>query len=232
MKLLDVGLVASNMLVLVASSSPTGSRTTGSFTTVERQLTPNKSLAEGEIDRLVQLDVSVIKDGESRELGVLTLGLFGSELPRTTANFAWACENRYANSTFHRVIDGFMAQGGDFTRHDGTGGESMFDGAKFEDESFVYHHDLPGALSMANAGPNTNGSQFFITFVETKYLDGHHVVFGCLVDGMSTLRQLETRGSDSGKPDGTLVINTCKVVDLPADKSSKCFDTSEIKTDL
>ena len=103
----------------------------------------------------------------------------------------------FKGSSFHRVISGFMAQGGDFTNGNGTGGESIY-GAKFADENFVEKHTERGDLSMANAGPNTNGSQFFMTFGPTPHLDGGHVVFGRVVDGFELLDAMEKVGSNTG----------------------------------
>lgn len=157
------------------------------------------ALAEPEITEKVFFDVQ-IGDGEVQRIN---MGLFGKTVPKTVENFKQLCNHEkgfgYKNSIFHRVIPGFMLQGGDFTNHNGTGGKSIY-GEKFADENFTLKHDTEFMLSMANAGPNTNGSQFFITTVTTPWLDGRHVVFGKVLDEDSkkVVKAVEAVGSNSG----------------------------------
>nr|KIR50619.1 peptidyl-prolyl cis-trans isomerase [Cryptococcus bacillisporus CA1280] len=147
--------------------------------------------------------------------GRITFKLFDDVVPKTAQNFRELCTGQngfgYAGSGFHRVIPQFMLQGGDFTNHNGTGGKSIY-GNKFADENFKLRHDRPFLLSMANAGPNTNGSQFFITTVVTSWLDGKHVVFGEVASGQELVKKIESYGSDSGKPKAKITITASGTV--------------------
>ncbi len=174
-------------------------------------------------DMKAYFDISI----NGKIVGRLNFVLFAKECPRTALNFYHLCKGdkndangnklHYKGSKFHRIIPGFMSQGGDIVNGNGTGSISIY-GKQFGDENFVFSHDQAGLLSMANRGPNTNGSQFFITAADCGWLDGKHVVFGKITDGMSVLNSIEFNGSSSGKPKAEVVIEDCGVLEAEAEK--------------
>ena len=175
--------------------------------------------SQGKVTEKVYFDVSI----GDQPAGRIVIGMFGDDVPKTVQNFVSLCTGErgvgqlgkplsFKGSIFHRVIPQFMLQGGDFTNANGTGGESIY-GEKFPDENFKFAHDSPGVLSMANSGPNTNGSQFFITTIKTDWLDGKHVVFGRVVEGLEVVRKVEAQGSQSGRTRKPVTIIDCGKVE-------------------
>ncbi len=178
-----------------------------------------QSSTDAKVTDKVYFDVSI----GDQPAGRIVIGLFGEDVPKTVSNFRALCTGEkgvgnsgkplhFKGSSFHRIIPQFMIQGGDFTMGNGTGGESIY-GEKFDDENFKLKHDSVGVLSMANAGPNTNGSQFFITTVLTPHLDGRHVVFGRVVEGLDVVKKIEAVGSQSGTPRQPVTITACGTVE-------------------
>ncbi|CAL9039254.1 unnamed protein product [Musa banksii] len=187
--------------------------------------------AEGKRNPRSYMDVSIGGEVEGR----IVVELFADVVPRTAENFRALCTREkgvgphtgvplhFKGSCFHRVIKGFMIQGGDISAGDGTGGESIY-GLKFEDENFVLKHERKGMLSMANSGPNTNGSQFFITTTRTSHLDGKHVVFGKVLKGMGVVRSIEhTPVGDADCPTVDVVISDCGELPEGADDGVSNF---------
>jgi len=197
--------------LLRAWLTPTVQPTKAMFAHTASNFSPPLGEAEENNPR-VFFDVSIGVERFNR----IVMELKADIVPKTAENFRQLCTHEkgfgFKNSIFHRVIPGFMCQGGDFTNHNGTGGKSIY-GEKFADENFTLMHTGAGVLSMANAGPNTNGSQFFLCTARTGWLDAKHCVFGQVISGWDTIKAIESVGSQSGTTSFDVKIIDCGVME-------------------
>lgn len=176
------------------------------------------SSASSATDKTITHKVFFEIEQGGKSLGTIEIGLYGRVVPRTVKNFYQIAQGnqakKYAGTKFHRVIPGFMIQGGDVENLNGRGGWSIW-GRRFDDENFSIKHTKAGLMSMANAGPDTNGSQFFITVAPTSWLDGKHVVFGEVLNGMDVVTSIEnTPTGAQDAPKSEVVISKCTVKEL------------------